>query len=150
MTLLLSATTLPTISPSVSMPLHRHQSVLLYWVCQLDPLPFRRTRFRACQLYSATALMRRCIGSHQARSRREALVCAHPVILAPSDSWYRFKNVITFNMDEYVGLPRDHSESYHTYVQRSIGPLFHSQLCSFMFREFFSHSMRSAKRPYFR
>lgn len=27
-------------------------------------------------------------------------------------------------MDEYVGLPRDHSESYHT----------------FMFREFFSHS----------
>ncbi|KAG7090986.1 Glucosamine-6-phosphate isomerase 1 [Marasmius oreades] len=26
-------------------------------------------------------------------------------------------------MDEYVGLPRDHSESYHT----------------FMFREFFSH-----------
>ncbi|KAJ7782806.1 glucosamine-6-phosphate isomerase [Mycena metata] len=34
-----------------------------------------------------------------------------------------FKNVITFNMDEYVGLPRDHSESYHT----------------FMFREFFSH-----------
>jgi len=34
-----------------------------------------------------------------------------------------FKNVVTFNMDEYVGLPRDHSESYHT----------------FMFREFFSH-----------
>ncbi|KAF5351673.1 hypothetical protein D9756_007510 [Leucocoprinus leucothites] len=35
-----------------------------------------------------------------------------------------FKNVVTFNMDEYVGLPRDHTESYHT----------------FMFREFFSHS----------
>lgn len=34
-----------------------------------------------------------------------------------------FKHVVTFNMDEYVGLPRDHSESYHT----------------FMFREFFSH-----------
>jgi len=34
-----------------------------------------------------------------------------------------FKNVVTFNMDEYVGLPRDHSESYHT----------------FMFREFFSY-----------
>jgi len=34
-----------------------------------------------------------------------------------------FANVVTFNMDEYVGLPRDHSESYHT----------------FMFREFFSH-----------
>ena len=36
----------------------------------------------------------------------------------------RFANVVTFNMDEYVGLPRDHSKSYHT----------------FMFREFFSHS----------
>ena len=35
-----------------------------------------------------------------------------------------FKNVVTFNMDEYVGLPEDHPESYHT----------------FMFREFFSHS----------
>ena len=27
-----------------------------------------------------------------------------------------FKNVITFNMDEYVGLPEDHSESYHTFM----------------------------------
>jgi glucosamine-6-phosphate deaminase len=34
-----------------------------------------------------------------------------------------FKNVVTFNMDEYVGLPRDHPESYH----------------AFMFRELFSH-----------
>lgn len=34
-----------------------------------------------------------------------------------------FKNVVTFNMDEYVGLPRDHPESYH----------------SFMYKHFFSH-----------
>ncbi|KZF22846.1 glucosamine-6-phosphate isomerase [Xylona heveae TC161] len=34
-----------------------------------------------------------------------------------------FKNVITFNMDEYVGIPRDHPESYHT----------------FMYKHFFSH-----------
>ncbi|XP_002731734.1 glucosamine-6-phosphate deaminase 1-like [Saccoglossus kowalevskii] len=27
-----------------------------------------------------------------------------------------FKYVKTFNMDEYVGLPRDHAESYHTYM----------------------------------
>ncbi len=27
-----------------------------------------------------------------------------------------FKNVITFNMDEYIGLPRDHSESYHSFM----------------------------------
>lgn len=34
-----------------------------------------------------------------------------------------FANVVTFNMDEYVGLPEDHSESYH----------------SFMWNNFFSH-----------
>jgi len=27
-----------------------------------------------------------------------------------------FKNVVTFNMDEYVGIPEDHPESYHTYM----------------------------------
>lgn len=34
-----------------------------------------------------------------------------------------FKNVVTFNMDEYVALPEDHPESYH----------------SFMWKNFFSH-----------
>ncbi|PGG96097.1 glucosamine-6-phosphate deaminase [Blastomyces parvus] len=34
-----------------------------------------------------------------------------------------FRHVITFNMDEYVGLPRDHPQSYH----------------SFMYKHFFSH-----------
>ncbi|KAK3316321.1 hypothetical protein B0H66DRAFT_604617 [Apodospora peruviana] len=34
-----------------------------------------------------------------------------------------FENVITFNMDEYIGIPRDHPESYH----------------SFMWKHFFSH-----------
>ena len=27
-----------------------------------------------------------------------------------------FANVVTFNMDEYVGLPRDHRESYHSFM----------------------------------
>ena len=27
-----------------------------------------------------------------------------------------FQNVITFNMDEYVGLPKDHPESYHSFM----------------------------------
>ena len=34
-----------------------------------------------------------------------------------------FRHVVTFNMDEYCGIPRDHSESYHT----------------FMWNNFFSH-----------
>lgn len=27
-----------------------------------------------------------------------------------------FKNVVTFNMDEYVGIPRDHEQSYFTFM----------------------------------
>jgi glucosamine-6-phosphate deaminase len=27
-----------------------------------------------------------------------------------------FRDVVTFNMDEYVGLPEDHSESYHSFM----------------------------------
>lgn len=30
-----------------------------------------------------------------------------------------FKNVVTFNMDEYVGLPADHPESYHTFMHEN-------------------------------
>ena len=29
-----------------------------------------------------------------------------------------FRHVVTFNMDEYVGLPEDHPESYHTFMRR--------------------------------
>jgi glucosamine-6-phosphate deaminase len=31
-----------------------------------------------------------------------------------------FANVITFNMDEYVGLPEEHPESYHTFMWRNL------------------------------
>ncbi|KAI9280043.1 glucosamine-6-phosphate isomerase 1 [Sporodiniella umbellata] len=31
-----------------------------------------------------------------------------------------FKHVITFNMDEYVGLPRDHPESYHSFMWNNL------------------------------
>lgn len=31
-----------------------------------------------------------------------------------------FKNVITFNMDEYVGLPESHPESYHSFMARNL------------------------------
>ena len=31
-----------------------------------------------------------------------------------------FKHVITFNMDEYVGLPKDHPESYHSFMWRHL------------------------------
>ncbi|KAK0617403.1 glucosamine-6-phosphate isomerase [Immersiella caudata] len=30
-----------------------------------------------------------------------------------------FENVVTFNMDEYIGIPRDHPQSYHTFMWQS-------------------------------
>lgn len=32
------------------------------------------------------------------------------------EGYVSFKNVVTFNMDEYVGLPEDHPQSYHTFM----------------------------------
>ena len=31
-----------------------------------------------------------------------------------------FKHVITFNMDEYVGLPEEHPESYHSFMRKNL------------------------------
>ena len=31
-----------------------------------------------------------------------------------------FRNVITFNMDEYVGIPEEHPESYHSFMKRNL------------------------------
>ncbi len=31
-----------------------------------------------------------------------------------------FKNVVTFNMDEYVGIPEDHPESYHYFMDKHL------------------------------
>lgn len=31
-----------------------------------------------------------------------------------------FKNVVTFNMDEYVAIPRDHPQSYHTFMWENL------------------------------
>ncbi|MCK5068058.1 MAG: 6-phosphogluconolactonase, partial [Bacteroidales bacterium] len=31
-----------------------------------------------------------------------------------------FKNVVTFNMDEYVNIPEDHPESYHSFMYENL------------------------------
>lgn len=31
-----------------------------------------------------------------------------------------YKEVITFNLDEYIGLPRDHQESYYTFMNKNL------------------------------
>ncbi len=37
-----------------------------------------------------------------------------------SDGKVSFKNVVTFNMDEYVGIPREHPQSYHTFMWNNL------------------------------
>ena len=44
------------------------------------------------------------------------LPCYQALIKAHKEGKVSFKDVITFNMDEYVGLPRDHPESYKQFM----------------------------------
>lgn len=83
------------------------------------------------------AELSRWAGNYVARRINEAKPTAeHPFILGlPTGSsplgMYRrlielhkegkvsFKNVVTFNMDEYVGIPRDHAQSYWTFMHEN-------------------------------
>ena len=42
------------------------------------------------------------------------------LVKAVSEGRVSFRNVVTFNMDEYVGLPEEHSESYHFFMHRHL------------------------------
>lgn len=42
------------------------------------------------------------------------------LIQAYNEKRVSFKNVVTFNMDEYVGLPVEHPESYHSFMHNNL------------------------------
>lgn len=42
------------------------------------------------------------------------------LVKAVKEGRVSFKNVITFNMDEYVGLPEEHPESYHSFMATNL------------------------------
>lgn len=42
------------------------------------------------------------------------------IIKAHKEGRISFKNVLTFNMDEYVNLPENHPESYHTFMKKNL------------------------------
>ena len=44
----------------------------------------------------------------------------HEIISLHSEKKISFENIITFNMDEYVGLPEDHPESYHHFMYTNL------------------------------
>ena len=41
-------------------------------------------------------------------------------VQAVKDGRVSFKNVVTFNMDEYVNLPEEHPESYHSFMAKNL------------------------------
>lgn len=42
------------------------------------------------------------------------------LVKANKEGRVTFKNVLTFNMDEYVGLPEEHPESYHSFMKTNL------------------------------
>ena len=42
------------------------------------------------------------------------------LVKANQEGRVSFKNVLTFNMDEYVGLPEEHPESYHSFMATNL------------------------------
>ena len=42
------------------------------------------------------------------------------LVKANKEGRVSFKNVLTFNMDEYVGLPESHPESYHSFMHTNL------------------------------
>ena len=42
------------------------------------------------------------------------------LVAACKEGRVSFKNVVTFNMDEYVGLPEEHPESYHPFMATNL------------------------------
>ena len=92
-----------------------------------------RPDYAAVSTWAANYVARR-INEHERKESGRAFVLGLPTGSSPIGMYQRlielyqagkvsFRNVVTFNMDEYVGLPEDHPQSYH----------------SFMWSNFFSH-----------
>jgi glucosamine-6-phosphate deaminase len=98
-----------------------------------------RPDYAAVSSWAANHVARR-INEHQGKSLAKGSGSPRPFVLglptgsSPIGMYQRlielyqagkvsFRNVVTFNMDEYVGLPEEHPQSYH----------------SFMWSNFFSH-----------
>lgn len=81
--------------------------------------------YEGLSLWAARYIAKR-IKEHQEKERRP-FVLGLPTGSSPigtykelirlnKEGYISFKNVVTFNMDEYVGLAEDHPQSYHTFM----------------------------------
>lgn len=78
----------------------------------------------------AAAYVTRRILTHQ-KEKKDQFVLGLPTGSTPvgmyrelvrrhSEGAVSFRDVVTFNMDEYIGLPEDHLQSYHTFMSENL------------------------------
>ena len=84
-----------------------------------------RTDYEECSSWAANHIAS-CINEHQKNSDKP-FVLGLPTGSTPLGTYKKlielnkagkvsFKNVVTFNMDEYVGLAPEHDQSYHYFM----------------------------------
>ena len=84
-----------------------------------------RKNYDECSLWAAEYIAKRI--SDFAPTAKKPFVLGLPTGSTPLGTYKRlielnkagkvsFEHVITFNMDEYVGLPADHPQSYHYFI----------------------------------
>lgn len=93
-----------------------------------------RPDYEAVSAWAANHLARR-IGEHEARIAQgqssRPFVLGLPTGSSPEGMYRKlielhkagklsFRNVVTFNMDEYVGIPEDHPQSYHSFMWNTL------------------------------
>ncbi|NLM00373.1 MAG: glucosamine-6-phosphate deaminase [Treponema sp.] len=84
-----------------------------------------RPDYEACSVWAANHIAKRIIDFNP--TAKKPFVLGLPTGSTPLGTYKElikmnkagkvsFKNVVTFNMDEYVGLPPDHPQSYHRFM----------------------------------
>lgn len=85
--------------------------------------------YESMSSYAAELVIHRIVSSHQTAEKPFVLglpTGSTPVgmysclVKAFEEGRVSFRNVVTFNMDEYVGLPEEHPESYHSFMRRNL------------------------------
>ena len=85
--------------------------------------------YEKLSLWAARYIARR-MKEHERRGEKRPFVLGLPTGSSPlgtyrelirlcRSGYISFRNIVTFNMDEYAGLPRDHEQSYWTFMHRN-------------------------------
>lgn len=81
-----------------------------------------------CSLWTATYICNKILEFNPTKEKPFVLglptgstpICVYKELIKKNkEGIISFKNVVTFNMDEYVGLPPEHSQSYHYFMMEN-------------------------------